>query len=165
MTQPVLDEKSLTYVADALVVTAVLAPVRQNWRRRRDRRDGFPLSYYPMFSARRANVGAVVHLVGLTADGVPRLLHHRHAGTGGLNQVRRQIRRRVAAGGAEDLAREAADSVGAGRRRSEVPVVEVQVVTSRHRYDDFFAGDREPLARWVHATAPVRRTLQGRSRP
>ncbi|WP_114559991.1 hypothetical protein [Desertihabitans aurantiacus] len=150
-------QKALTLLAAAGLVTAVLVPVRQSWRPPSERRDGFPLSYYPMFSARRRRTGTVVHLLGVDADGESRVLHHRHAGTGGMNQVRRQMNRRVARGAAAGLAAEAARSVAASSRPTERGVVEVQVVSSTHRYDDFFAGDPGPLRRTVHASATVPR--------
>jgi len=38
------------------LLAAVLWPLRENWRAAR--RDSFPLSYYPMFSARRRSASA-----------------------------------------------------------------------------------------------------------
>lgn len=159
MSPHLLDDKPVAYAAGAALLGAVLAPVRQSWRRQRDRTDGFPLSYYPMFSARRSEVGTVVHLVGVEADGRTRVLHHRYAGTGGLNQVRRQIRRRVEGGGAASLAEEAARAVAVSSRPKDSRLVEVRVVTSQHRYDEFFAGDREPLSQTVHAAARIQRPI------
>lgn len=150
-------EKPLVYAAGAALLGAVLAPMRQNWRRKGDRIDGFPLSYYPMFSARRPKIGSVVHLIGIEADGSSRLLHHRYAGTGGLNQVRRQIRRRVDLGRASTLAEQVAEAVAVSPLPKDSRLVEVRVVTSRHRYDDFFSGEGAPLSRSVHASATVER--------
>lgn len=148
-------EKPLTYAAAGALLLAVLAPVRQSWRPRRDRKDGFPLSYYPMFSARRHETGTVVHLMATDSDGYALMLHYRHAGTGGLNQVRRQIRRRVHEGAAAGLATTAATSVRASRRHEDRELVQVLVVSSEHHYDTFFAGDPTPVHRRVHAIAPV----------
>ena len=75
------------------VLGAMLVPVRQNWRPVERRTDGFPLSYYPMFSKRRRQYANVVYAVGITADGARRRLRHTLLGTGGLNQVRHQIYR------------------------------------------------------------------------
>lgn len=75
------------------VLGAMLVPVRQNWRPAERRTDGFPLSYYPMFSKRRRQYANVVYAVGITADGSRRRLRHTLLGTGGLNQVRHQIYR------------------------------------------------------------------------
>lgn len=152
-TAPDAPGKAVTYAAAAALVGVVLAPLRQNWRRKP--RDGFPISYYPMFSARRQRSGTVVHLVGVDSSGQAQVLHYRHAGTGGLNQVRRQIRRTVKAGRAQELADTAARSVAGSTRSSKRRVVQVRVVSSRHAYDEFFAGHRVPEEETVHATAAV----------
>lgn len=75
------------------VLGAMLVPVRQNWRPVEKRTDGFPFSYYPMFSKRRRQYANVVFAVGISADGSRRRLRHSVLGTGGLNQVRHQIYR------------------------------------------------------------------------
>ncbi|SDD68969.1 hypothetical protein [Auraticoccus monumenti] len=147
--------RATAYLSLAALTAVVLLPLRQNARPAAERRDGFPLSYFPMFSARRSSTGTVVHLVGRDAEGRESVLHHRHAGTGGLNQVRRQIRRRVRDGGAQLLAEAVAASVAASTSAAERALSEVAVVTSVCDYDRFFAGDTTPLRRRTHATAPV----------
>lgn len=146
-------ERRLAAAFSIAMVAAVLAPVRQNWRRRPV--DGFPLSYYPMFSARRRSSARVIHLVGIDGDGGSVCIPHRCAGTGGLNQVRRQIGRSCGAGGAFELC-----AIVAGRvaRDAELDVVvAVQVVESSYRLDDYFQR-RDALARrHVLATADVAR--------
>lgn len=149
--------KALTYLVSATALAVVASPARQYLRPPEERVDGFPLSHFPMFSAARSRCGKVSHLVAREADGAERILPHRHAGTGGLNQVRRQINRQVREGRAPELATRVAASVAASRRAAERTVTEVQVVTSKHRFDDFFAGDRAPRRREVHATATVHR--------
>jgi hypothetical protein len=76
-----------------VLLGAVLFPVRQNWRRAERRVDGFPFSYYPMFSKRRAQHANVVYAVGVLADGSRRRLRHKVLGSGGLNQIRHQLYR------------------------------------------------------------------------
>ncbi len=136
----------------AALLGAMLWPARQNWRPREHRTDGFPLSYYPMFTAQRKQTGTVVHLVGIDATGRRRVLLYSHAGTGGLNQVRRQLRKAVATGRAEQVARTVAHSVG---RRGTRGVCEVRVVSGTYRYDEFFAGQPGCVRETVHASASV----------
>ncbi|MDQ3628740.1 MAG: hypothetical protein M3419_08025 [Actinomycetota bacterium] len=147
--------KLVALSASGALLAAVLAPMRQHWRSKA--RDGFPLSYYPMFSARRKRHGTVTHLVGQTATGSRRLLHYSYAGTGGLNQVRRQLRRTVREGRAGDVAALVASRVATRPRRGDEAVTRVQVVTGRYAYDDFFSGQREPVSEEVHASMTVLR--------
>lgn len=114
-------------------VAAVAAPVLQH--RRAQPVDGFPLSHYPMFSAKRRSTGSVVHVVIDDAHGT-HPVNYRRLGTGGFNQVRRQLNRRSRSPeGAAALAREALELLGADR---------VRVVRSTFEYARFFDGDRTP---------------------
>src|SRR5262245_23160043 len=82
---------------------AVLLPVHQNWRS--TPHDSFPLSYYPMFSAKRSPVEIFHYIVGYDADDKRYIIPHTFAGAGGLNAVRRQINRTVREGHADELAK------------------------------------------------------------
>lgn len=155
---PITDRR-LAGVFSAAVLAAVISPVRQNWRR--EPRDGFPLSYYPMFSRRRNDVQSEHHVLGVEADGGRTPLPHGWVGPGGGNQVRKQVNRAVRGGRADELAVTVASSVarrrapGSDGARAGPDVVAVEVVTSRYRLDDYFAGRKEPVRRRVRARAPV----------
>jgi len=146
-------DKLVALAACGALLTAVMAPVRQHWRP--TRRDGFPLSCYPMFTAKRHRHGTVTYLLGVQGDGVRRFLHYSYLGSGGLNQVRRQLRRAVHEGRAAEIASSAATALARSPRRGDRSVTQVLVVTGRYCYDDFFTGNREPVAETVHATAAV----------
>ena len=157
-------EKGFAGVLSALVVGAVVLPVVQNWRERP--KDGFPLSYYPMFSLKRSESTTVRHLVGLDADGGRHLLPHTYAGTGGLNQVRRQINKVVRGGEADTLCRLVASRVAQEGEERFVGVITVQIVVGQYRPTDYFAEKRGSV--WermdasrsrerVVASCPVRR--------
>ena len=133
-------EKGLAGLFGALLVGAVLWPVVENWREKP--KDGFPLSYYPMFSLKRADATTVRFLVGLDARGERMLLPHTCAGTGGLNQVRRQINALVRAGEADALCKLVAADVATRSEERFARVVTVQVVVGRYRLADFFADRR-----------------------
>lgn len=136
-----------------LMIGAVLWPVIEN--RRKEPKDSSPLSYYPMFSAKRSKWVYVNHVVGLDARGGRHLLPYACAGTGGLNQVRRQINRIVREGRADELCQMVA-AKGALEERF-AGVVTVQVVTGRYRLADYFAGKRDPVSERVRASWPVER--------
>src|SRR5688572_19095719 len=89
------------------MVGAVLWPIQENWRD--DPRDDFPLSYYPMFSTKRKPVETFYYVLARDADGKRYHVPSKWIGDGGGNQVRRQLRRIINAGGATDLAQKVAE--------------------------------------------------------
>lgn len=133
---------------------AVLWPVRQNWRSLP--LDGFPFSYYPMFSAQRGGTSSVTCVLGVDSHGQRHSVHYRHAGFGGLNQVRRHLRRMAI----EERAGETCAFVIANLARERPALlgrfVAVQLVTRTYRLDEYFGGEsREPIREKVHVTVPV----------
>lgn len=150
-------EKGLAGVFSALLAGAVLWPVVQNWRERP--KDGFPLSYYPMFSLKRSDSTMVRYLVGLDAGGGRHLLPHTYAGTGGLNQVRRQINKVVRAGKADTLCRLVAANVAQTDEERFAGLVTVQVVAGRYRLADYFAGKRGSVWERMDASRNTERVV------
>ncbi len=135
-------DRRLAAAYSIALLGAVLAPIRQNWRSK-PRKDGFPLSYYPMFTARRRSTATIHSLVGVCADGRRIRLPHTIAGTGGLNQVRRQIARCVTEGRAEELCERASRELVRRNGRGRGPfsaVIAVDVVASKFRLDESFGG-------------------------
>lgn len=154
-------ERGLAAGLSVLLLAAVLWPARLNWRARP--KDSFPLSYYPMFSARRRERVRLLHVDGLDARGRRYPIPYRHLGSGGLNQVRRQLGATVRAGRGEALCQDVATRLA---RRPDGPlgaVVTVQILSGRYAWDTFFSGDPAPLkervcASWTRpasAAAPV----------
>lgn len=149
----VAGERRVATAASMLALGLVLWPIRQNWRAAK--RDGFPLSYYPMFSARRSERVQVHHLVAVTAPGERRLLAHHLCGPGGLNQVRRQLRRLMRAGQAEQLCERVVQRLARERDGSLADVVSVEAVRSEYSLADYFGGDKRPLSEKVYASLAV----------
>lgn len=123
------------------LLTAIALPARRLGRRE-EVRDSFPFSHYPMFSAQRKSHYWVTHLLGIEADGTSRPLHYSYLGSGGLNAVRRQVRRRVRDGDGPVLAERAAELVARRDRPADRGVVRVQVVRGRYLVDPFMRGRR-----------------------
>ena len=119
-----------------LVVAAVFSPVAENWRDHPS--DGFPLSYYPMFSTQRGEVYRQNHLVGVDAEGNRILIPYRFAGAGGFNQVRRQINKMVREGHVTDLCRSIASRLSRTTSVRFDSVVKIRVVTGSYRLADYF---------------------------
>ncbi|MGH3981879.1 MAG: hypothetical protein ACRDST_04085 [Pseudonocardiaceae bacterium] len=86
-------ERAGAAVFSVLVVAAVLSPLLQYRRPLAERVDGFPLSWYPMFSAKRRRRCWITYAVGVRQDGERRYLPCGARGPGGINQVRRQLYR------------------------------------------------------------------------
>ncbi len=142
------------------VVTAVFSPVAENWKD--DESDGFPLSYYPMFTTKRGEVYRQNYLVGIDAENNRIPIPYRFAGAGGgLNQVRRQINRMVRDGHVNDLCRSVASRLS---RRKSAPlnsVVRVRVVTGSYRLSDYLSLRIEtPLFERIRVDCPVERKRQ-----
>lgn len=121
------------------LLTAVALPAR-NLGRGEEVRDSFPFSHYPMFSSKRASHYWVTHLLGIEADGTSRPLHYSYLGTGGLNAVRRQVRRRVKEGDGPVLAERAAALLARRDRPADRGIVRVHVVRGRYLVDPFMRG-------------------------
>ena len=138
-----------------LLVMTVLSPIVENWRRRPA--DGFPLSYYPMFTADRTGQTSVTYLMGLDGLGNRFPIRYTFAGTGGLNQVHSQMKKTVRQGGAAELCRSVGSNVARRRTGPMAEVVSVEVVTGTYRVTDYFSGDETPVSEQIHARCNVRR--------
>lgn len=147
-------EKWFARYFSLVIIGLVLWPIRENWRKRP--KDSFPLSYYPMFSARRSKSVKVTYLVGFDEHDQRVILPYKFAGSGGMNQVRRQIRRLVAKGHAERLCQAVAANVERQHREPWTNLVRVQVVTGTYRLNDYFLGKKDPLNEVVHAESTVK---------
>jgi hypothetical protein len=137
------------------LVGAVLWPVHQNWRDKP--RDNFPLSYYPMFSAKRDAIELFYYLVGLDDQGVRHYIRYKIIGTGGGNQVRRQLRRIVNERRSAELAKTVARRLA---RQEELPwssIVTVNVCKGKFAVDDYFHGRKDPVEEQIKASCEVKR--------
>ncbi|MEM8508822.1 MAG: hypothetical protein AAF717_13380 [Bacteroidota bacterium] len=81
--------KTQALVFSITMVLVVLSPIAQNWAKRP--KDSFPLSYYPMFAKKRTQNYGLYYVVGRDTLGQRTRIPYKLAGTGGFNQVRRQI--------------------------------------------------------------------------
>jgi UDP-N-acetylmuramoyl-tripeptide--D-alanyl-D-alanine ligase len=139
------------------LLVAVLVPVRENFRA--DPRDGFPLSYYPMFTHAHPALQEHTYVVGFDRWGERVRIHYRHAGTGGLNQVRKQLSR-VARRGGSRARRLCQDVVRRLARREPALYARLVRVDLRTGLFDpaayFAAGDRLPRWERVHAGVVIR---------
>lgn len=138
------------------LIAGVLWPLRQNWCE--SPRDSYPFSYFPMFSAKRGKRVREKYLVGLDPRGARVLIPYTYLAGGGLNMVRRQLRRLVLAGRADEVGRTVAARLAREVHGPFADVVTVQVVTGEYRLADYFTGSgKAPLFEQVHASCEVER--------
>lgn len=130
----------------ALVLLAA-APVLQNWAE--EPVDDFPLSYFPMFTTVREGRTNLNHPIGIRADGTVVDLSYRTVGSGGMNQVRRQINRYVDEDRVEDLLDRVVEGVRARKLDRREDLAEVWIVRDRYEFDRYFRGEKEPARRRV----------------
>jgi hypothetical protein len=130
-----------------VAVGAVLVPLTRDLRH-----DSFPLSNYPMFTARRPQVTTFERAIGVAADGTERVLSPEQ--TGGTVEVihaAQTIYDAIQGGYAGDLCAEIA-----GRIDVDDHVAAVLVVTERFEIVRALrADDPEPVDREVHARCEV----------
>ena len=148
-------EKAFAGALSVGLIAGVLWPLRQNWCE--SPRDSYPFSYFPMFSAKRRKRVRERYFVGLDPSGRRRLIPYTYFAGGGLNMVRRQLRRLVIAGRAEDVGRRVAENLAREQDGPFADVVTVQVIAGEYRLADYFTGNKEPLSERVHATCEVER--------
>ena len=106
-------ERARAALFGALLCAAVLYPLRQHLRPRKLRQDGFPLSYYPMFSKLRGPIGKMYYAVAVDAGGGRRYVPSELIGEGGFNQVRHQLYGTTRRGRGEAFARDLAARLAA----------------------------------------------------
>lgn len=140
--------KRVPAVFIAVTLLVLLSPILENWKTKPV--DSFPLSYYPMFSHRREST-----FQGDSIVGIRQVLPYRVVGTGGFNQVRRQVRAKVKAGQGEDLCTQVAARLSRSKDAALREVRSVEVLRATHNVDAFFAGDRTPLKSKVYAACDV----------
>ncbi len=118
--------------------------------------DDFPLSYYPMFTKQRAKTTRIHHVIGRTSDGEDLLLPGRCFGAGGMNTVRRQIRRWAREKREEEVLDRAVDRLSSCFPDHE-RVVEVALVRSTYPLSEARNASPTPVGRVTYG-AP--RTLE-----
>ena len=132
--------RTIAGVLTAALLGSILAPARKLGPDQGRVRDSFPFSHYPMFSATRKDHCWVTHLLGERSDGTITPLHYSYLGTGGLNAVRRQVRRRVKNGEGQQIADRAAERLARRNRREDRTVARLHVVRGRYLVEPFMRG-------------------------
>jgi hypothetical protein len=148
-------KKALAGLFSLAMIAATFSPITENWQDKPT--DSFPLSYYPMFSQKRADKYQVHYMVGIDRKGDRHTIAYTFAGSGGFNQARRQLNKFVREKRADEMCNKVAGRVAKATNAPYSDIVEVRIVTGSFRFDDYFAGNTTPLKETVRAKAKVKR--------
>ncbi len=119
--------------------------------------DGFPLSWFPMFSRERPDLERPTYVVGDTADGGRVKVDVTFWATGGFNQGRNALVATIQKGGAKDLCAKVAKRVATRGRPEHADVTQIRIVRGTYDREVFFGGDRTPIRESLITECPVPR--------
>jgi hypothetical protein len=138
-----------------VLVALIMYPVKENWSAKPV--DDFPFSYYPMFAKKRGKTYKIYHAVGYNAKGERHFIPYKMLGTGGFNQVRRQVSKRCKSkSGSAKLVARVARRLGKNPGLFDEPMVRVDLVKCTYDLDAFFVQKQHrPLKEKVIVTASV----------
>ena len=119
------------------IMVLVLSPVVEN--RARKPKDNFPLSYYPMFSKKRKATYGLYYLVGYDASQNRYKIPYQIAGTGGFNQVRRQIRNVARSSRAEAFTKQVAEKIAKKQHLPYSKLKHIELVKGYYHLENYFS--------------------------
>lgn len=123
------------------LLALVTMPVIENWKRKP--KDSFPLSYYPMFSQNRDGRTTLTYILGSDQAGNRHFIPYHRAGTGGMNQVRKIIRKQ-AEYDPTGLCQRVAKAVSRQNKAPDIRIDTVRIIRGEFILDHFFAGNHVP---------------------
>jgi hypothetical protein len=139
------------------VLLAILLPVKENWNEKP--RDSFPLSYFPMFSSKRDSICTVNYFVGYDTLGNRYYIPHGMVGSGGFNQVRRQVNKKVRTEKAEKITQRVAKKVAKCQETPYCHLVRIALVRGDFDLNDYFQkGIKMPQQEKVIFTKTIERS-------
>ncbi|WP_299438516.1 hypothetical protein [uncultured Aquimarina sp.] len=123
-------------LTSVLVILLVLSPVIENWASKP--KDNFPLSYYPMFSKKRQVTYGMYYFVGYDTAQNRYKISYKLAGTGGFNQVRRQIKKAARSDKAEAYTQEVAKRIANKKEYPYSELVRIELVKGYYHLENYF---------------------------
>ena len=132
--------KTLATVFSTLFLLAVFFPIIENWKK--EPKDSFPLSYYPMFSKKRGTYYKMHYIIGLDGEGGRQIIPYKMAGTGGFNQVRRQIIKAAKSGdeARSKLLEKVSKRIAKKGKGTFNELIEIQLIRGAINIGQFFTG-------------------------
>lgn len=117
----------------------VLSPILQNWAKKP--KDSFPLSYYPMFAKKRSQNYGLYYVVGLDTLGKRIRIPYKLAGTGGFNQVRRQINRARKKEGGLPFLKKTANRIAENKSKFYGSLAALELVKGYYPLEGYFLNN------------------------
>jgi hypothetical protein len=148
-------------------IGAVASPVHRSIKRVSGS-DGYPLSWYPMFSGKRTNTLKAYYMVGLGADGRRYKIPYTYWARGGFNQGRSQLRSAVRGGKQARLAKCEKVAARLAKRKHGWRSRVQSVVVAKGHFDVetyFVEHERLPRAEYIMAKCPVIRSTPDEKSP
>ncbi len=137
------------------LIGAMLSAVVQNWQARP--RDSFPLSYFPMFTAKIDDRHTEHFVVGRDARGQRYAIHYNNIAPGGsLPRVRREtVREMVRQGQSAQLCQNVSARIAERNPRSLRSVVSIEIMTGTFSLSEYLKGNKLPRSETVRASCAV----------
>jgi hypothetical protein len=149
--------KLLAAAFSIAVIGAMLSAVPQNWQAQP--RDSFPLSYFPMFSAERADLHTEHYVAGWDAQGNRYVIPSSSIAPGGsIVRIRQAtVMAMVRRGQSAQLCENVSRRIVARNEPSLSSVVRLEVVTGTFSLAEYLRGQKAPKTEMVRATCTIRR--------
>lgn len=136
-----MQSKSFAIIFSLFLLFAILLPIKENWRTKP--KDGFPLSYYPMFSLKRGETNTLNYFVGYDANNNRYHLPYKYVGSGGFNQVRRQINKQCRKGKEARLTKKVARRLAKCKDAPFNTLQRIELVRGTYHLENYFLTDNQ----------------------
>jgi hypothetical protein len=146
--------KPLAVIMSVVISLAVLWPVTENLKKKPV--DRFPFSYYPMFSYKRNPVHTLHYVIGYDSAGNRHYIGYNYIGSGGFNQVRRQVNKKVRKGEAEAVLLKTAKRIAKAKKPPYTQIVKIELAKGSFNFDTYYlTGNKLPATETILATKKI----------
>lgn len=142
-----IKSKRAAILFSCFLFAVTMSPVLENWKPAP--KDSFPFSYYPMFSKKRDRIYTMKYFVGYDSEQESIKIPYNVIGSGGFNQVRRQINKKCREGKTASLTRKVAKRIGTSKNTTMHNIVCVELVEGRYDLHQFFLTKEKAISETV----------------
>lgn len=134
-----IQTKTAVIIFSIAMALALLWPIAENWKQTPT--DNFPLSYYPMFSAKRDPHYTVNYVVGYDSAHNRHIIPYKYIGAGGLNQSRRQLNKNINRKKYNKVANSVVKRIKRSKQSPYKEIREIHLVQGTYELDNYFAEE------------------------